>query len=250
MQNVQDFFAKSMNVSLQSFDNNGALTKPSNFIDFCSEHTMRNELGYKRCEICLNEWVKEIMNKEQLVMFNCHADLANFGVPVLINGKTIAVFLGGKVLTQPPNEQYFRQLAKEIGIDEQKYVNEAKKIRTIPPEKFEAIAQALFHIINSVVSIAYANYILSKSKMDYTVYRNIAIEEWLFLAREKVEMPLTERELAILKLIVQGKSNKEIAKELFISVHTAKAHVSSILEKFSVEDRTQMAVKAVKEGII
>lgn len=62
--------------------------------------------------------------------------------------------------------------------------------------------------------------------------------------------PLTGREYEILKLIVLGKSNTEIANELFISVYTAKAHVSSILQKLSVADRVQAAVKAVREGII
>ena len=63
-------------------------------------------------------------------------------------------------------------------------------------------------------------------------------------------MPITEREFEVLKLIVLGKSNTEIAKDLFISVHTVKAHVSSILEKFSVEDRVQVAVKAIREGLV
>lgn len=61
---------------------------------------------------------------------------------------------------------------------------------------------------------------------------------------------LTERELEVLKLMVEGKSNTEIAKELIISVHTAKAHVCNILQKLSVHDRVQAAVKAIKEGLI
>ena len=61
---------------------------------------------------------------------------------------------------------------------------------------------------------------------------------------------LTERELEVLKLLVAGKSNTEIAKELIVSVHTAKAHVCSILQKMCVNDRVQAAVKAVKEGLV
>lgn len=61
---------------------------------------------------------------------------------------------------------------------------------------------------------------------------------------------LTERELEVLKLLVKGKSNTEIAKELIVSVHTAKAHVCSILQKLCVDDRVQAAVKAIKENII
>ena len=61
---------------------------------------------------------------------------------------------------------------------------------------------------------------------------------------------LTDRETEVLKLLVKGKSNTEIAKELIVSVHTAKAHVCSILQKLCVDDRVQAAVKAIKEGIV
>ncbi len=64
------------------------------------------------------------------------------------------------------------------------------------------------------------------------------------------QVPLTEREFEVLKHLVSGKSNTEIAKELIVSVHTAKAHVCSILQKMCVNDRVQAAVKAVKEGIV
>lgn len=66
----------------------------------------------------------------------------------------------------------------------------------------------------------------------------------------QIKVPLTEREQEVLKHLVDGKSNTEIAKELIVSVHTAKAHVCSILQKMCVNDRVQAAVKAVKEGMV
>lgn len=70
-----------------------------------------------------------------------------------------------------------------------------------------------------------------------------------FILKERGVRPLTDRELEVLKYVVMGKNNNEIAKELIISTHTVKAHVCSILEKLSVSDRVQAAVKAVKEGL-
>lgn len=67
---------------------------------------------------------------------------------------------------------------------------------------------------------------------------------------DQARIPLTERECEVLKHLVAGKSNTEIAKELIVSVHTAKAHVCSILQKMCVNDRVQAAVKAVKEGMV
>lgn len=78
-------------------------------------------------------------------------------------------------------------------------------------------------------------------------------ENTTFLSDSKnaeARIPLTEREFEVLKHLVAGKSNTEIAKELIVSVHTAKAHVCSILQKMCVNDRVQAAVKAVKEGLV
>ncbi|GIO31475.1 MULTISPECIES: response regulator [Paenibacillus] len=59
---------------------------------------------------------------------------------------------------------------------------------------------------------------------------------------------LTEREKEVLLLIAEGKSNKEIAEELHISIKTVKTHVSNLLMKCELEDRTQLAIYAHRKG--
>ena len=61
---------------------------------------------------------------------------------------------------------------------------------------------------------------------------------------------LTDRELEVLALIVEGLNNLEISKKLFITLSTAKAHVHSILQKLYVSNRTQATIQAVKEGLV
>ena len=61
---------------------------------------------------------------------------------------------------------------------------------------------------------------------------------------------LTNREHEILLLIAEGKSNQEIADDLFITLKTVKTHVSNILSKLDVEDRTQAAIYSFKHGIV
>lgn len=61
---------------------------------------------------------------------------------------------------------------------------------------------------------------------------------------------LTAREMLVLKYMVQGLTNAEIANEIYISPHTAKAHVGSILSKLAVSDRVQAAVKAIRSGLV
>lgn len=60
---------------------------------------------------------------------------------------------------------------------------------------------------------------------------------------------LTKREKEVLKEIAKGKSNKEIAASLFITEKTVKTHVSNILSKLELSDRTQAALYAVKNGL-
>jgi DNA-binding NarL/FixJ family response regulator len=61
---------------------------------------------------------------------------------------------------------------------------------------------------------------------------------------------LTQRELEVLRLIAEGKTNAEIAQSLFISVGTVKVHVERIIDKLGVSDRTQAAVRAVELGYV
>lgn len=63
---------------------------------------------------------------------------------------------------------------------------------------------------------------------------------------KKLKNNLTQRELEVLKLLTDGKTNSQIAKEIIISTNTAKAHVGNILTKLEVKDRVQAAVKAVR----
>src|SRR5256885_14523878 len=61
---------------------------------------------------------------------------------------------------------------------------------------------------------------------------------------------LTHREMEVLRLVAEGKTNAEIAQSLFISVGTVKVHVERIIYKLGVSDRTQAAVRAVELGFI
>ncbi len=62
--------------------------------------------------------------------------------------------------------------------------------------------------------------------------------------------PLTEREIEVLQLIVKGYSNAKMAEQLYVTLGTIKTHVRNILNKLSVDDRTQAAVLALRSGLV
>ncbi|MEI3607143.1 response regulator transcription factor [Pseudogracilibacillus sp. SE30717A] len=65
----------------------------------------------------------------------------------------------------------------------------------------------------------------------------------------KIPTKLTERELAIVKRIGEGKTNKEIASELYLSIGTVKNNITNILQKLQLRDRTQLAIFAIKNNL-
>jgi NarL family two-component system response regulator LiaR len=68
-------------------------------------------------------------------------------------------------------------------------------------------------------------------------------------SRPPTEEPLSEREVEVLKLVAQGFPNQEIADKLFISERTVRTHVTSILSKLHLANRTQAALYALREGL-
>lgn len=84
-------------------------------------------------------------------------------------------------------------------------------------------------------------------KPETTDLENLYIKKKL---RKRLRITFTEREIAILKLMKDGKTNPEIGRILYISENTVKANIKTIMRKLSVNDRTQAVVKAAEYGII
>jgi len=109
------------------------------------------------------------------------------------------------------------------------------------------------HLTEIIREIAKGNFVVCDR-----IFTRDQLEHWL---EEQIEgtrhsysepgspfHPLSEREMEVLSCVVHGMSNKEIAGQLMISHQTVKNHVTTILRKFGVEDRTQAVVYALKHG--
>lgn len=70
------------------------------------------------------------------------------------------------------------------------------------------------------------------------------------LAQRQKRPELSQREMEVLQLLVRGRSNKEIASSLFITEDTVKAHLKTLFVKLGVQDRTDAAITAIRQGIV
>ncbi|MDF1514445.1 MAG: response regulator transcription factor [Anaerolineae bacterium] len=107
------------------------------------------------------------------------------------------------------------------------------------------------HLLDTVRAVAAGYYVIANKRMTPE-----QAEQWLLelyrrygiTPEDTTFSPLTNREMEILELIIEGLSNKEIALRLSISQQTVKNHVTSILAKLNLSDRTQAAIYALRHG--
>jgi DNA-binding NarL/FixJ family response regulator len=110
-------------------------------------------------------------------------------------------------------------------------------------------------LISAIRAVHTGNYVIGEEVMAKPQVASWLIKQFEELAvfdesPNEMFAPLSAREMSILQLIARGASNKEIARELKISRQTVKNHMSSILRKLAVNDRTQAAVLALRRGWI
>lgn len=115
-------------------------------------------------------------------------------------------------------------------------------------------AGAMGYLLKDVPAEDLGNAIRSVARGAFLLDPHIAskvLDEFATIHQETASLTrLTPREIEVLTLIARGRSNKEIAYDLSISVKTVKTHVSNILSKLHMMDRTQAAIYAVRQGLV
>jgi NarL family two-component system response regulator LiaR len=116
-------------------------------------------------------------------------------------------------------------------------------------------AGAISYILKDVTMDELADAVRRAARGEAVLHPRVAarvIQEFRNTRREEINpfVELTDREMQVLRLIANGLKNSEIAEQLIISENTVKGHVSNILSKLHLADRTQAAVYAWREGIV
>jgi len=125
------------------------ISKCYNFTDFCMKYTRGSKDGLMRCEKC---------DRTGKGVYHCHAGLIDFSIDLLVDGKKMGSVIGGQVLPNNPDEDAFRRVAREIGVNEEEYINALHKVNVRTEEAIQASAELLGQVLNHFVNAEYAKY--------------------------------------------------------------------------------------------
>lgn len=117
-----------------------------NFTDFCMKYTRGCEIGRARCEKC---------DKEGHGVYHCHAGLMDFAVDLKVGNEKVGSVIGGQVLPKNPDEEAFRRVAREIGVDENRYIEALHKVNVRTQSAIEASAGLLGEVLNQFITSSY-----------------------------------------------------------------------------------------------
>ena len=149
-ESIMDAWAKSTGLATVAVGSDGEyISKCYNFTEFCIDMTRGSVEGLRRCTKC---------DQEGKGVYSCHAGLVDFGIPITLeDGTVLGSIIGGQVLPENPDEEKFRQTARELGIDEDKYIKALKKVNVKTREQIDASANLLGDVINMFVRASYVN---------------------------------------------------------------------------------------------
>lgn len=147
LQKIQDDFSNATGLAAIAVGIHGEyITEGSNFTDFCMKYTRQSEEGSRRCIKCDNECSGT---------YFCHAGLMDFAFDIKIGDEKVGAIIGGQVLPMEPDEEQFRETAKELGIDPDAYIRALDKVPRSTEKRIRAAAGLLETITNMLVNLEY-----------------------------------------------------------------------------------------------
>lgn len=174
LQRMQDAFSKMTGFAAIITDANGKpVTKGSNFTDFCQNYSRRSPLGCVRCEQCDKHGAELALKAGTSITYYCHAGLIDFAAPIMAGNQMIGCFVGGQVLTEPPDITKLMQVASEIDVELINYLQAALKVRVMDKAKVEAAAYFLYTLTDILSSIAYHKYEMHQANIEIEKVANL-----------------------------------------------------------------------------
>ncbi|MBR6391193.1 MAG: PocR ligand-binding domain-containing protein [Lachnospiraceae bacterium] len=167
LQRFQDSFSDMTGMAALTTEADGKpITRGSNFTDYCMKYTRCSEIGRSMCEECDRYGAEVTMRTGKFTTYVCHSGLIDFSSPVIIDGSMVGCFIGGQVLSEPPDESFIREIARDLGIDEDAYWDAIQKVPVLPKDQIEKAAEYLYRISSVLSDMAYGKYLTIKANSE------------------------------------------------------------------------------------
>ena len=163
---IQDAFSEFTGLAALTTDEEGVpITEGSGFTEFCMDLTRCSAIGETRCEECDKRGAMLTMQNGHATVYDCHAGLADFAAPIMIENQRVGGFIGGQARITDIDEERVVRNAMELGIDPEKYIAALHRTKQMDREEVERAAVFLEKIASTISDMAYRNYLaMQKSK--------------------------------------------------------------------------------------
>ena len=186
-------------------------------------------------------------NEGKPTSYFCHANLVDFAAPIMLGDRMIGSFIGGQVLAEEPDLEKMREVAKEIGVDEEAFVEAAKKVQIIPKAAIDRSTSFIYEFAGVISNMAFKSYETirlaeqsAKQKSDFLANMSHEIRTPMNAVLGMAEMALRE------EMTPQA---KEYIRQIRASGKNLLTIINDILDFSKIESGKMNIVEVVYEPL-